>query len=203
MFAGRFLVLEGNDGAGKTTHVGLLRERLEESGKEVVLVREPGGTDVGERVRTIILDPTLTSMCVQTELFLFMACRAQLVARVIRPALERGAWVISDRFLYSTIVYQGLAGGLPEEDIRAVANVAIGTVRPDATIVLDIPVAETMVRTGGGRDRMENKGESFLRMVREGYLNLAATDASATVIDATKSREVVARQVWETVRALF
>lgn len=197
---GRFLVLEGCDGAGKSTHAGLLRDRLQALGREVLLLREPGGTEVGERVRAILLDPALKGMDVRTELCLFMACRAQLVATVIEPALQRGAVVVCDRFLYSTIVYQGIAGGLPEEDIRAVARVAVGGLEPDRIVVLDVPVAETMTRTGGGRDRMELKGEAFLRRVREGYLQLASGDPTAVVVDATQPREIVARHVWEHVR---
>jgi len=197
---GCFLALEGPDGGGKTTQAGRLMDRLAAAGREAVLVREPGGTALGERVRAVLLDPDLEGMGAPAEACLFMACRAQLVTEVIRPALERGAVVVSDRFLLSTLVYQGVVGGLPMDAIAAVADLATGGLRPDRTVVLDVPPEVGLGRIEGGLDRMERKGAGHQARVRDGYLALAREDASAIVIDGTAPPDHVAEQIWEAVR---
>jgi dTMP kinase len=183
--SGRFVAVEGPDGSGKTTQAEQLADYLRGRGGEVLLVREPGGTRLGERVREVLLDPDLAELGVRSELMLFMACRAQLVEEVIRPALARGALVVSDRFLLSTQVYQGVVGGLPAGSIQAVAAAATGGLEPDLTLLLDVPAEVGLARLGQARDRLERKGVAFHRRVRQAYLDLAE-EARALVIDGTQ-----------------
>ncbi|MFH0911215.1 MAG: dTMP kinase [Planctomycetota bacterium] len=199
MARGIFLAIEGPDGGGKTTQAGLLAEHLRKAGREVVPVREPGGTPLGERVRALLLEEDFSGMDVRTELFLFMAARAELVRQVIRPALARGAAVLSDRFLLSTLVYQGLAGGLPLEEVRVAGRTATGGLAPDLTLVLDVPAEVGLARLKRAPDRMEEKGLAFHRAIRQGYLDLAPNDPGIVVIDATQPAEAVAGAVWEAV----
>lgn len=196
---GIFIALEGPDGGGKSTQAKILREKLAETGRETLLVREPGGTPLGEKVREIILDPELDETGVRTELFLFMACRAQLVEEVIAPALKAGTVVLSDRFLLSTIVYQGIVGGLAESDIRSVANIATAGLNPDITLIFDVPASVGMARVGNNQDRIEAKGMEFHERIRQGYLDMAAADDKAHIIDATKSVTAIGTEAWEVV----
>lgn len=197
---GRFIVLEGPDGSGKSTQAERLGIRLAETGRETLLLREPGGTRLGERIRAILLDPDLAETGVRAELFLFMACRAQLVEEVIRPALARGAVVICDRFLLSTRIYQGRVGGLPDEAIQSVAAIATGGLRPDRTVVIDVPAAIGLERVGEARDRMEARGLDFHQKVRQGYLDMAAEDDRIVVLDGTRPPDEVANAAWEAIR---
>jgi dTMP kinase len=200
---GFFIAIEGSDGGGKTTQAGRLCAFLKSRGREVVPVREPGGTSLGERVRMILLDPAMGVLESRTELFLFMACRAELVDKVIRPALDRGAVVVSDRYLLSTLVYQGLAGGLPVEEVRAVGRVTTRGLAPDLTLLLDLPAEEGMARLGETRDRIEQKGLPYLRAIRQGYLDLSKSEPGLVRIDAARSEDDVARAIEEAVlRAL-
>lgn len=203
---GRFLVLEGVEGAGKTTQAARLAGWLRGAGLETVLAREPGATGVGEAIRGVLLHRDEFSIPAETELFLMLAARAAFVRQVVRPALERGAWVVADRFEFSTFAYQGYGRGLDLEAVRQSNAFATGGVRPDLVMVLDLPVEEGLARQaadGRGPDRIEREGEGFLRRVREGYLSLAAAEPAAVVLPATASPDEVHVALVRTVRSRF
>jgi len=161
---------------------------------EVIEVREPGGTSVGEQVRDVLLDPANTDMTVRCEMLLYMASRAQLVEQTITPALNRGALVLADRFVASTCAYQGTAGGLPMSEIMDVAEVATGHRMPDLTVIFDVDEATAAKRLNPLLDRMEQKGAAFHRRVRDGYHQLAKEDPEhVLLIDATAPEDVVER----------
>ncbi len=190
-WAGRFLVLDGPDGAGKSTQLARLADWLGEAGLEVVTTRDPGGTAIGDRVRAILLDPAADEMSVPCETMLYMASRAQLVAEVVRPALARGAVVLCDRFVSSTLAYQ-TAGGADPAAIRTVAAVAIGQTWPDLTVILDLDPAAGLDRVQRGLDRMEAKGLPFHQRVREAFLTQARQDPRRfAVIDAAAEADTV------------
>ncbi len=194
---GRFLVVDGPDGAGKSTQLRLRAEYLRAQDLEVQEVRDPGGTAIGDRIRTILLDPACNEMSVPCELMLYMASRAQLAAEIIRPALSRGACVLSDRYVSSTVAYQG-AGGASIEDVVAAAEIATGGLWPDLTLLLDLDAEVGLARAGnrGDLDRMEAKDLDFHRRVRELFLAQAYRNpARFAVIDANVEPEEVARRI--------
>ncbi len=209
--AGRLITLEGSEGCGKTTQFRLLARHLEEAGFRVICVREPGGTVVGEAVRHLLKhSPEGRGMCPETELLLFAASRAELVRKEIAPALAQGTWVLCDRFLDSTTVYQGVARGLPAEVVAAINAFAVGSCRPDLTLLFDLPVEEALARmnrrpaSGAAHDRMEAEPDAFYARVRQGYLDLAACESDRfRVIDAAGSPEDVFNRVRETVAPLL
>lgn len=179
-------MLDGCDGGGKSTQFRRLCDLAGASGVKVVETREPGGTAVGERIREVLLDPTHSDMTVRCEMLLYMASRAQLVECVIRPALARGDTVIADRFVSSTLAYQGTAGGLGRDEIMGVASAAVGGTWPDLVVIFDVDEATAARRLSPLLDRMEQKGIEFHRRVREGYLAQARADpARHLVIDAS------------------
>ena len=189
---GLFITLEGADGCGKSTQAAILADRIAATGREVVRLREPGGTAVSEKIRALVLDPENSEMAPECELLLFEASRAQLVRQVIEPALARGAVVVCDRFYDSTFAYQA-AGRSLAEPIAANALGSCG-VAPDRTLVLDMDTDAALSRaTRDGADRMEAEGVAFQRRVREGYLRLVAeephrvrrVDAAGTVEEVT------------------
>jgi dTMP kinase len=189
---GRFLAFEGPDGSGKSTQIAKLQAWAESQGLPLLVVREPGGTPIGERIRDILLDPAHEEMNVRCEMLLYMASRAQLVQERIEPALREGACVLSDRFVGSTLAYQGAAGGLPEADIRAVAQVAIGGRWPDLDVLFDVDTETAMRRLNPLLDRMESKGAAFHRRVREGYLAESRRDPGRhLVVDASRTPDEV------------
>jgi dTMP kinase len=189
---GRFLAFEGPDGSGKSTQIARFQAWAESQGLPLLVVREPGGTPIGERVREILLDPAHEEMNVRCEMLLYMASRAQLVQERVEPALRDGICVLSDRFVGSTLAYQGAAGGLPESDIRAVAQVAIGGRWPDLDVLLDVDTETAMRRLNPLLDRMESKGSAFHRRVREGYLAEARRDPKRhLVVDASRTPDEV------------
>jgi len=197
---GRFIVLEGPDGCGKSTQIGCLSERLGKVGREVEVVRDPGGTHIGEAIRKVLLNPEFGEMSVRTELLLYMASRAQLLTERIEPALEAGRIILSDRYLTSTIVYQGLAGGLAVEQINRLYDESCGSTRPDLVVILDVPAEVGLGRISRGLDRMEGKSKAFHERVRQGYLNAAEHSREKhVVIDASGSVEAVAEAVWKVV----
>ncbi len=189
---GTFVVLDGPDGSGKSTQFRRLCDTLRASGLEVIETREPGGTAVGERIREVLLDPVHDDMTVRCEMLLYMASRAQLVERVIRPALARGATVVADRFVSSTLAYQGTAGGLAQAEIMAVAETAVGGTWPDLTVIFDVDEITASRRLSPLLDRMEQKGLEFHRRVREGYLAQArARPERHLVVDASQEVDAV------------
>lgn len=189
-----FIVLEGPDGAGKTTQARRLLQELQKRGREPLLVREPGGTAIGERIRAILLDPVHDAMDARTELFLYMASRAQLCRDVIAPALRAGKIVVADRFLASSAVYQGIAGDIGLEKALEIGTVATQGVAPDLTIVLDLEAEKAAERVARGRvaDRIERKDLKYHRQVCEGYRWYARrAKEPIKVIDATREEDIV------------
>lgn len=194
-----FISFEGVDGAGKSTQLQLLREYLAEKGVDCVFTREPGGTPIAEKIRQLILDPANTGMSVITEAFLYAASRCEHVNSVIRPALLAGKVVVSDRYVDASLVYQGLAGGLPVEFLAQINEMATGALKPHRTIVLDLsPEAAAARRAGAGTeaDRMEQKDVWFHEQVRQGYIDLAqAEPRRVKLVDASGSVEAVQTQI--------
>jgi len=206
---GRLIAFEGVEGAGKSTQLELLRRRLEGRGgpgdrsREVVVTREPGGTPAGERVRALLLDPGV-ELHPRTEALLFAAARAELVERVIRPALERGAVVLCDRYLDSSLAYQGGARGLGRGPVQEVNRLATGGLLPDLVVLLDLDPAAGLLRHRGERDRIEALDLAFHRQVREAFLDLAAADPGRfAVVDAAAPVPEVAARVQAAVLALL
>ena len=190
-----FVAFEGVDGAGKSTQVRLLGEHLERSGREVVICREPGGTSLGEELRRILLDPGSGDLQPEVEVLLFMAARAQLCNKIIRPELESGKAVISDRFLWSSVVYQGVVGGLGVEEVLSIGRVATRGLLPELTFLVDLDPAASHSGLDDG-DRMESRGIEFQRRVRDGFLALAEEfKDSFILIDGSASIEQVHQQV--------
>ena len=177
-FPGLFLVLDGPDGGGKSTQSVRLAAWLRGLGHDVVTCRDPGGTALGDRLRTLLFDRDSMSISIRSEMLLFMASRAQLVEEVIAPALAAGRTVVSDRYLLANIVYQGSAGGLQEEEIALVGMVATSGLLPDLTLVLDIAPSAARDRIGPGRDRIEDRPLFYRERVRAGYLAAAQLVAS-------------------------
>jgi dTMP kinase len=199
---GLFLVLEGVEGAGKSTQARMLADWLGSLHIPHRLSREPGGTPVGEAIRHVLLDSGALEVPDETELLLMLAARAAFVRKLVRPTLDSGHIMIADRFELSTLAYQGAGRGLGIEAIRPLNQFATGGLRPDLTIVFDLPVSEgseRQQRSGKGRDRIEGEGARFLEAVRAGYLKLAAADASIIIVDAAPP----AARVHQTVRELL
>lgn len=190
---GRFVVFDGPDGSGKTTQFRRFTQFVEMQGVEVCHVREPGGTFIGEQIRKVLLDPeNKEEVDVRCEMLLFMASRAQLVAQKLRPALAAGQLVLADRFISSTLAYQGTAGGLPVEEIRRVGEVALRDCWPDLVVIFDVDERTAATRLNPLLDRIEQKGADYHRRVRQGYLDQAAGDPQRhLVVDARASEAQV------------
>ena len=185
--SGLFITLEGPEGAGKTTNREFLAERLRAAGRETLLTREPGGTPLAERIRELLLAPTDEPMASDTELLLMFAARAQHLDQVIRPALAAGKVVLCDRFTDATYAYQGGGRGLSEARIAVLEDFVQGTLRPDLTLVFDLPVEVGLARAAarGRLDRFEQEGRAFFEAVRQTYLRRAAGDPQCyRIIDA-------------------
>lgn len=198
--AGKFLVFEGPDGAGKTTQWRRFRDLVRENGVEVCEVREPGGTHIGEKIRDLLLDVANDEMVVRCEMLLYMASRAQLVSERIRPAMDRGELVLADRFISSTLAYQGTAGGMSMEDIRSVARIAVGSEWPDKVVVFDVDAQTAAHRVNPLLDRVEAKGSEYHSRVRDGYLKQVNDDPEGHIlIDATADTAVVFERVCDSV----
>ncbi len=190
---GRLITLEGGEGAGKSTVLEAVRERLVAHGLDVVVTREPGGTVFGEAVRSIVLDPARHDMCAESELLLMFAARAQLVRERILPALAAGRWVLSDRFTDASFAYQGGGRGQPSSRIADLEQWA-ALIKPDLTLLLDLPVAQGLARAGarGVADRIELESGDFFEGVRAAYRERAAAEpARFRIIDASAEVEVV------------
>jgi dTMP kinase len=203
--AGRFISFEGGEGAGKSTQLRLLADRLRGQGIEIVTTREPGGTEGADAIRALILTGHAERWGARAEALLMNAARADHVERLIRPSLARGAWVVCDRYADSTLVYQGVGGGLPEDELRAVHKVATGDLWPDLTLILDIPESEGLARAharAGTELRFESKGDAFHAAVRAGYRARAAAEPGrCKLIEADGSIEAVAERIWAAVRS--
>lgn len=197
--AGMFLVMEGPDGSGKSTQIALLKEYLKEKGWECLVTREPGGTAIGEAVRKIILNPEYKEMSDVTEMLLYAASRAQLMAEVIIPALEQGKIVISDRFVDSSIVYQGIARGLGIDTVAAVNAPGIGKYKPDCIFFIDISEEEGIRRKQVQKklDRLEQESIDFHAMVAEGYRKVLSKRDEVIYIDGSGSVESIQMKIRE------
>ena len=192
--SGLFITLEGPEGAGKSTNRDYLAARLREQGLDVVLTREPGGTPLAERIRELLLAPSVEAMHADTELLLMFAARAQHLAGVIRPALARGAVVLCDRFTDATYAYQGGGRGLSAERIATLETFVQGELRPDLTLVFDLPVEIGLARAAarGRLDRFEQEGLAFFEAVRQAYLQRAGRQPQRyRLLDAAQSLEAV------------
>jgi dTMP kinase len=174
-FPGRFITFEGVDGSGKSTQLAALASALTARGIPVVTTREPGGTPLGEAIRRVVLDQSFAGMSARAELLLYLASRAEHVDRVIRPALERGALVLCDRFTEATLAYQAYGRGLPIEDVTALTRFAAADIEPDLVVLLDLPVEDGLarVRERRGLNRLDRETVAFHGRVRDGYLALA------------------------------
>jgi dTMP kinase len=197
-----FISFEGHDGSGKTTQAARLADWLRAGGREVVATREPGGTPLGEAIREVVLHGV--AMSPWAEATLFAAARAQHVDEVIRPALDRGAWVVCDRYVDSSLVYQGIARGLGVDEVLELNRTVTGGLMPGQTFVLALDVELARARLGDGyRDRIEREGDAFQRVVADGYRELAVRfPARVRVIDAAQPADTIAEQVREQVRAV-
>lgn len=194
MERGRFVTFEGIEGVGKSTNIGFLVSAIEAAGHDVLVTREPGGTPMAERIRDLVASHGDEAMPDVAELLLVFAARALHVNNVIRPALEAGTWVVSDRFTDSSRAYQGGGRGLPAGDIDRLADWVHGDVEPDLTILLDAPVEVGMERAGkrSDPDRFESEQSEFFERVRATYLQLAASDPGRfVVVDATQPLDTV------------
>jgi len=193
---GRLISLEGGEGAGKSTLLSGLRAHFERSGMDVLYTREPGGTPVGEAVRALVLDPAHRSMAVETELLLIFAARAQLVREVLQPALAAGRWVLCDRFTDASYAYQGGGRGVDAARIAELERIATGGLKPDLTLLLDLPVAHGRARASqrGDADRIEAERDDFFERVRSAYRARAQAEPRRfRIIDASQPADAVLR----------
>jgi len=203
-----FITFEGSEGCGKSTQVGKLAARLERSGLPFLVTREPGGTAIGETIRELLqFAPHGVGMAAETELLLFEASRSQLVREIVKPSLERGLCVISDRFFDSTTVYQGAARQLDGQIVEQLNAFAVGDCVPDITFVLDIDLATAQSRMQRGArkpDRMEQEPTEFYEQVREAYRQLAKRESNRIVlIDGTQNPDTIDNEIWKTISSRF
>lgn len=205
---GTFIAFEGPDGAGKSLQAARLTDALRAAGRTVLLTREPGGTHLGEQVRSILLDPGPTPRCGEADAFLFHAARAQVIREVVRPALARGEVVITDRFAYSTRAYQGYGSGVPLARLEGLEALSIEGTWPGLVVLVDVPVAVGLARRGRGAKeeltRFEDEARhdrAFHERVRAGYLAMAAADPGRwLVIDGDRDADAVAAEILDRVR---
>lgn len=192
----RFIVLDGMDGAGKSSQIRPLADWLADGGRCVTTCRDPGSTPVGDAIRAILLDRHDLHLSATAEMLLYMAARAQLVNEVVAPALARGGWVVSDRYLLSNIVYQGHAGGLDPALIRAVGEVATGGLTPGLVLLLDVDLETAARRLDRPLDKLENRGDGYRARLRDGYLReAAAAPETIRLIDASAAPDEVAARI--------
>lgn len=197
--SGRLITLEGGEGAGKSTVLAHVREQLAAAGLDPLLTREPGGTPAGEAIRAVLLDPAYRGLCAESELLLMFAARAQLVRELVRPALAAGRWVLSDRFTDASFAYQGGGRGQPVERIAELERWAADGLKPDLTLLLDLPVEQGLARAGArgaGADRIEQEQATFFERVRAAYRERAAAEPQRfRLIDAGRPLPEVLQQV--------
>ncbi|WND02257.1 dTMP kinase [Temperatibacter marinus] len=210
MNKGKFITFEGGEGAGKTTQIKLLQQKLENHGVQILVTREPGGTPSAEKLRDLVVKGDLDDWSAMAELLIITAGRYEHVQNLILPALEKGVWVISDRFYDSSAVYQGIAGGLGLEKVRRIQQEVLGNFAPDLTLVFDLPPAVGLARAGkreadtaSGEDRFERKGSQFHENLRQGYLQIAEAESRCTALDATQSIDQIQQVIWSKVETLL
>ena len=201
MSSGKFIVLDGPDGCGKSSQTRLLADWLTANGADVVSFRDPGTTAIGEKIRKILLDTANEGMCVRTEMLLYMAARAQLWAEEIKPALEQAKTVVLDRWVSSTCAYQGFAGGFGIENVIKIAEGCLERVWPDITIILDLDVETSAKRLGGQLDRMERKGSEYHQKVRDGFVELGEYSDSVVVVNSADDIETVHKNIVQIVNS--
>lgn len=195
---GKFITVEGIEGVGKSTNINFIRQQLEAAGRDVVLTREPGGTPLGEAIRGLLLNPEYTGMDSTCELQLMFAARAEHLAKVVWPALEKGQWVLCDRFTDATYAYQGGGRGIDIGVIARLEQLVQGDFRPDLTLLLDVPVAVGLARAGkrGALDRFEQEKVEFFERVRNAYLDMAQRSPDRyRVVDASLPLDDVQKQI--------
>ncbi len=201
-----FITFEGIDFCGKSTQVELLKKYLEDRKKHVEIIREPGGTEISEKVREILLDKKNNLMVMESEILLFSASRAQLVREKIRPYLQHGYYVISDRFHDSTTAYQGYGRGIPLDSVTQINSLAIGETIPDVTFFIDIPVEESEKRKSlkgnSHLDRIEISNSQFYNKVRNGYLHIAGNEERVRIIDGTLKIEEIHQKIIDEITLL-
>lgn len=205
MFKGKFITIEGSEGSGKSTNINFIQDYLKQKNIPFILTREPGGTPIAEKIRDLLLDKANTSLCDDAELLLMFAARAQHLNELIIPALESGKWVISDRFTDASYAYQGGGRGLSWQKIAQLEQWVQGDLRPDATILLDIPVDKGMerVRERGETDRFEQEQLSFFKRIRDAYLKLAQENPERFyIIDTLPAIEEVHQQLHQVMEQL-
>lgn len=199
-----FISFDGVDGAGKSTQIQLLREWLTARGQQVVMCRDPGSTSLGEKLRDVLLSHHGLPIHRRSEMLLYMAARSQLVEEIIRPALARGEWVLSDRYLLANVVYQAHAGGMDSEDVWQTGEIATGGLMPNLTIVLDMPAAAARERQGRPPDRIEAQGLEYMERVRQGFLKEATLGRiPIAVVSAAQPPETVHAQVLQHIEPLL
>lgn len=196
---GKFISIEGIEGAGKSTQISFIRTFLEEQGKRVVVTREPGGTDLGEQIRELLLMPREGGMSEDAELLLMFAARAEHIHQVIKPALERGDWVISDRFVDATFAYQGGGRGIPQERIQQVSDWTLNGLQTDLTLLFDLPVElgqSRVAKRQQEKDRFEQEKATFFEKIRQCYLQRAAAEPERMkIIDASHDIDAIQMQL--------
>ncbi len=192
-----FFVFDGVDGSGKTTQLNQLADWLRDADHDVVICKDPGTTELGERLRSILLSKSEIPIHMRSEMMMFTTARTQLVEQILRPALAAGKTVVLDRYVLSTVVYQGHAGNLDANAIRAVNNFATDGLWPDQTFILDLPTEIAMQRLGDNLDRMESRGLAYFEKVRAGFLTEAEKQSDVSVIDATQSVDTIAISIRE------
>ncbi len=201
--AAKFIVLDGTEGCGKSTQARLLREAMEKAGLEVLAVRDPGSTRIGEQIRAVLLDPRHSEMSMRCEMLLYMAARAQMMSELIFPALSDGKLVICDRFVSSTLAYQLGGDELTASEIRAIADVAIKGRWPDLTIILDMPPEKSLARVQRAKDRIEQRPVSYHQQVRANYLAQVHADGEHyRVIAADRDPQIVHTEVLHAITSL-
>ena len=206
MKKGKFIVFEGIDGCGKTTQLELVADYLETRGIEVIRTREPGGDEIAEKIRRIILDPDNTKLCSKSEVLLYLASRAQHVFTLIKPAVESGKTVLCDRFDLATFAYQGYGRGFEVERLKEFNKFAADSISPDLTLIFDISVEEArsrMERSGKTADRMEQSAKDFFQRVRHGFLDLSKESKGSVVVDASYDLDKVFEVVSGHINANF
>lgn len=204
---GKFISIEGIEGAGKSTQLAFLESYLKQQGKNVVITREPGGTKLGEQIRELLLVPREDGMAVDTELLLMFAARAEHIEQVIKPAIQRGDWVISDRFVDATFAYQGGGRGIVENRIEEISAWTLNGLQTDITFLFDLPVEigqERVVKRNGDIDRFEQEKADFFQKIRSSYLQRAQHEPNRIrVIDASKSINDIQTQLSTTLATLL